>query len=310
MKKNTICILIGIVLCISFYTFTAHTISRDSTANVPDTTEATTPIVATPHNTNLPPIPKQISIFGEDLPLDRPDVYEALDREILTNTFWHTNTILVMKRAGRYFPIIEPILKEYNVPSDFKYLAVAESNLLPNAISPSKAVGLWQLLEGTAKELGLEVDDEVDQRYDAEMSTRAACKYLLRSYRALGSWTLVAAAYNCGQARVNKSIATQQQQKYIDLLWNEETSRYVFRIAAIKTIMSQPTDYGFNLTQTDIYQPYTHRDTTINTEIEDIATFAIEHQTTYKTLKILNPWLRQNKLTKSKNKEYTLRLPL
>ncbi len=303
MKKNIIYICIGIVLCSIFYTFTAYTTQQESIAN----TETT--LGATPHITNLPPIPNKISVFGEELPLDRQDVYEALDREILTNTFWHTNTILVLKRSGRYFPIIEPILKEYNIPTDFKYLAVAESCLLPNAVSPSKAVGLWQLLEGTAKELGLEVNDEVDQRYDAEISTRAACQYLRRSYESLGSWTLVAAAYNCGQNRVRKSIASQQQQKYVDILWNEETARYVFRIAALKAIMSNPDNYGFNLTETDIYHPYAHRDTTIDSNIEDLAAFAIEHQTTYKTIKTLNPWLRQNKLTNPKNKTYTLRLP-
>lgn len=302
MKTNSIYIFIGIALCTMFYVFSAL-ISANDSVNV-DLNKTNIP-----HNTNLPPIPSEVSIFDEELPIERQDVYEALDREILTNTFWHTNTILVMKRAGRYFPIIEPILKEYGVPDDFKYLAVAESNLLTSAKSPSGAVGLWQLLEATAKELGLEVNDEVDQRYDVELSTRAACQYLKRSYRSLGSWTMVAASYNCGLSRANKSMTNQLQNNYVDILWNEETARYVFRIVALKIIMNMPAEYGFSLSLNDVYAPYQHRDTTIDTGIDDIAKFAIEHQTTYKAIKTLNPWLRQNKLTNAKGKRYTLQLP-
>ncbi len=304
MKTNTICILVGIVLCASFYTLTALV----SPANSVDCTDSLS-VVNAPHNTNLPIVPTESSVFGEQLPIDRQDVYEALDREILTNTFWHTNTILVMKRAGRYFPVIEPILAEYGIPSDFKYLAVAESNLLPSAKSPAGAVGLWQILEATAKELGLEVNDEVDQRYDVELSTRAACQFLRRSYRTLGSWTMVAASYNCGLGRATKSQETQLQNNYVDILWNEETARYVFRIAALKIIMNSPSEYGFYLHDSDIYAPYNYRDTIINCEIPNIAQFAIEHNTTYKTIKILNPWLRQNKLTNAKGKQYTIKLP-
>lgn len=262
-----------------------------------------------PHMTYLPEFPKEMSFANEKVPLDRQDIQEALDREILSNTFWHTNTLLILKRRARIFPEIEKILKECGVPDDFKYLCVAESNLSPTAKSPVGAAGLWQIMEKTGKELGLEINDDVDERYNFEKSTRAACQYLKKSYRALGSWTLVAAAYNGGQGRVTKNMETQKQNNYYDIVWVEETSRYVFRILALKLIMSNPQLYGFNLSDADSYRSTKYYEVKTDTTIADIAQFAIDNKTTYKAIKTLNPWLKQNKLTNPKRKEYTILVP-
>jgi len=301
MKTKAICILIGAIIVVFFQLFTSYT---NPVENIDEE-----PAIDLPHNTFLPTIPDSITLFGENMPLSRQDVFESMEREILTNTFWHTNTLLVLKRSKRVFDIIDPILKEQNVPEDFKYLAVAESNLWVNSKSPAGAVGLWQILESTGKELGLEINDEVDQRYDIEKSTVAACRFLKRAYDSLGSWSLVAAAYNGGQGRVTKNKSNQLQESYYDLLWAEETARYVFRIAAFKIIMNSPSEYGFNINAEDIYEQYPSRDTVISTSIANIAEFAIDHNTTYKALKNLNPWLRQNKLTNARGRSYTVKIP-
>lgn len=263
----------------------------------------------TPHVTNLPPMPEELSFCGEEVPLHRNDVWEALDREILTNTFWHTNTQLAIKRSGRFFPIIEPILKEEGIPDDFKYLCVAESNLMPTAKSPAGAVGLWQILEGTGRELNLEVNKDIDERYNIIKSTHAACQYLKKSYATLGSWTLVAAAYNGGQNRVLRNMSTQKQNSFYDILWAEETARYPFRIMAIKLIMENPSDYGFNIGKKDLYKPYETYTVTIDTTINDLAQFAIDNNTTYKMLKVLNPWMRQNIMPNKSRRNYLITLP-
>lgn len=255
---------------------------------------------------SLPVVPDTASFAGEPLPLDRQDVREALDREMLTNSFWHTNTIITIKRANRYFPVVEPILEEHGIPEDFKYLMVAESAVVPTAKSPAGAVGLWQILESVAKENNLIVNDEVDQRYDVELSTRTACKILKRSYDALGSWTLAAAAYNGGLTRVRKNLAQQMQSSYYSTLWSEETGRYVFRIVAIKTIFQDPERYGFKIDEKSLYAPYNVADTMISTPIADIAKFAISWGSSYKEIKTLNPWLRQNKLSNPNSKQYKI----
>ncbi len=274
----------------------------------PAATQPECEVVNLPHHTYLPTLPDSADFCGEKAPLHRADVREALDREMLTNTFWHTNTILVLKRATRYFPLIEPILAEFDVPDDFKYLAVAESSLMPTVKSPAGAVGFWQIMEATGKELGMEINSEVDERYDVEKSTRAACIFLRKSYEKFGSWTLVAAAYNGGQRRVESNCTTQKQSSYYDVLWSEETSRYVFRILAFKEIMQSPEKYGYFLTDSDLYPADDVRTDTICTSISDLAQYAIDRGTTYKTLKRLNPWLRQNSLTNAKGKTYLIRL--
>lgn len=302
MKTKALCILVGAAIMALFSLFTNYT-------NRIETTAEETQAVNLPHSTYLPAIPDTITLFGELMPIDRQDVAESIEREMLTNTFWHTNTMLVIKRSKRIFDVIDPILSEMNIPSDFRYLAVAESNLWVGSKSPAGAVGLWQILETTGKELGLEINDEVDQRYDIEKSTYAACKFLKRAYDSLGSWALVAAAYNGGQGRVSKNKSNQMQDSYYDILWAEETARYVFRIAAFKIIMNDPATYGFNITDEDIYEPYPSRDTVVSTSIANIAQFAIDHNTTYKAMKNLNPWLRQNKLTNARGRSYTIKIP-
>jgi hypothetical protein len=235
-------------------------------------------------------------------------VRDALDRELLVNTYWHNNTVLSFKRAYRWFPVIEPILQENGIPEDFKYLAVIESGLT-NAVSPSDAVGFWQFLKGTAKDYGLEVDKDVDERYHVEKSTLAACKYLRDSYTRFGNWTLVAAAYNAGNSRIKELMEWQKADSYYDLLLSEETGRYVYRILALKSIYENPTDYGFFLREKDFYPPIPVKTVVVDKDIKSLVDFALQHNISYKVLKLFNPWLRERSLKVSKGKTYTISIP-
>ncbi len=254
------------------------------------------------------PLPEEANFAGERIPLETADIAEKMDRELLVNSYWHSNTLLAIKRSQRWFPVIEPILKEQGVPDDFKFLSLIESNF-SNAVSPAGAVGFWQFLPETAKEFGLEVNDEVDERYHVEKSTRAACKYIKDAYAKFGSWSLVAASYNMGIGGVEKQIGRQQQKDYHALLLNEETSRYVFRIAAMKEILNNADKYGFVIRPSDLYKPLQYSTITINSEIEDFATFAAEHDITYKELKLFNPWLRQSYLKNKSGRIYEIKIP-
>ena len=253
-------------------------------------------------------IPKDISFAGEAVPLDVFYVRESLDRELLVNTYWHNKTVLLFKRANRWFPVIEPILSEYGIPDDFKYLAVIESGL-SNAVSPSGAVGFWQFLKGTAKDYGLEVDKDVDERYHVQKSTEAACRYFRDSYEKFGDWTLVAAAYNAGKRRITESLEEQAENSYYDLLLSEETGRYVFRILALKTIFDNPTQYGFFLREKDFYPPIPVKTVKVDKDIKDFVAFAKEHDISYKVLKMFNPWLRDKKLNVKRGKTYLISIP-
>ncbi|MCF8378078.1 MAG: transglycosylase SLT domain-containing protein [Bacteroidales bacterium] len=253
-------------------------------------------------------IPEAIEFSGEQVPLDQVDVREALDREILVNTYWQSQTLLFLKRANRYFPTIEKILREYNVPDDFKYLAVAESGLM-NVVSPSQAVGFWQLLEGTAVENGLEVNNEVDERYHLEKSTEAACRYILESYEKYKSWTMAAASYNAGRRGIDRQVDRQIDSDYYDLLFTEETSRYIFRILAIKLILTSPGDYGFYIGVDDLYHEVPSFEVTIDGKVDNLAEFAKRYHITYKTLKNMNPWLREANLSNPKNHSYYVKIP-
>lgn len=255
-----------------------------------------------------PFIPDKLEFCGEPVPLNNYDVFESLEREMLVNTYYHSQTILFIKKANRYFPVIEPILKENNIPDDFKYLAVAESGLA-NVVSPAEATGFWQLLKSTAGDYGLEINDEVDERYHLEKSTEAACKFLQDSYKKYENWTLVAGSYNVGRRGIDRQIERQGENVYYNLLFNEETARYIFRILAIKLVLSDPLTYGFDIKQDELYKPISYKVLTINESLPDIGEFAREHKTNYKLLKYLNPWLRDNKLTNSKRKEYTIKIP-
>jgi len=256
----------------------------------------------------LPPIPKEMSYASEPVPLVNFDTYESLQREIMVNTFWHSQTLFNLMQASRYFPLIEPILKANNVPDDIKYITIAESSL-QNVVSPAKAAGPWQILEGTAKQYGLEVNENVDERYHVEKATEAAVKYLSRAKESLGSWTLATASYNIGLTGLKRHIERQKQASYYDLLLGDETGRYIFRVLAFKLILSDPKSYGFDLTKNDLYPPLQYTQVQVDSTIEDLASFAIANKTNYKLLKLYNPWLRTNTLPKNPGKVYTIKIP-
>lgn len=253
-------------------------------------------------------IPENLDFAGEAMPLKSPDIYERMDKELLVNTYWQSNGLLMFKRAKKYFPIIEPILKKHGIPDDFKYLAVIESGLT-NAVSPAGARGVWQIMPATAKENGLEVNENVDERYHIAKSTEVACKYLLKSKEELGSWTLAAAAYNAGNSGISKYLKEQNVSNYYDLLLGEETGRYVFRIVALKEIMTNPAKYGFNFREKDLYDNVPTYNVQVNTEVTDFTKFAEKYGINYKILKIHNPWLREPKLNNKTGKSYTIEIP-
>ncbi len=254
-------------------------------------------------------LPDTLLFAGERVPLEYFDVHEALDREMLSNIFFHSQTIRMIKVAHRYFPQIEPILAAHGIPDDFKYLAIAESNL-SNAVSPAGAVGFWQLRSGTGLEYGLEINSEVDERYHLEKSTVAACKYLQESYDKYGEWTMAAASYNAGRRGMDRQIIRQKEESYYNLLLNDETARYIFRVLAYKLILEDPSAYGFQISLEDMYQPISYRVVTIDGPVVDFALFAKEQGTNYKMLKFFNPWLRDNNLTNSQRKTYEIKIPL
>jgi len=254
-------------------------------------------------------LPKELTFAGEKVPLEYFDVRENLDRELLSTVYFHSQTIRYIKNAPRYFSIIEPILKSNGIPEDFKYLAVAESGFDPRAVSPAKAVGLWQILESVAKENGLEINDEVDERYHIEKSTEAACRILKSAYEKFGSWSLVAASYNGGRTRVVSQINNQKVRSYYDLLFAEETTRYVFRILAFKLVMENPDKYGFNVEKDQLYPVIKTNNIEINGPVSDLADYALKKGINYKILKMFNPWLRDTLLKNPTRKTYTLKIP-
>ena len=253
-------------------------------------------------------IPENLTFAGEAIPMGILDVRERLDRELHINTYWHNNSIFIYKRANRWLPQIESILKEEGVPDDFKYIAVIESGLL-NVTSPARAVGFWQFLKPTAKEFGLEVTKEVDERYNPLKSTRAACKYLRNAYNDFGSWTLAAASYNMGVRGLKNRLEEQQVNSYFDLLLNEETSRYVFRALAAKELISHPEKYGFEIPAEHLYQQEELREIEITNSIEDLVQFAKDYGINYKILKKHNPWLRRKSLIVRKGERYIISIP-
>jgi hypothetical protein len=254
-------------------------------------------------------LPRKLDFAGETVPLEFYDVRENLDRELLSTVYFHSQTIRYIKSMPRYFSVIEPILRSNGIPEDFKYLCVAESGFDPKAVSPAKAVGLWQLLESTAKESGLEVNAEVDERYHIEKSTEVACRIFKSAYQKYGSWALVAASYNGGRAGLDQKIATQKVKSYYDLLFVEETTRYVFRILALKLVMEDPEKYGFRVEKEDLYPIIETKNVEIKSSIADLASFAIGKGITYKTLKMFNPWLRDTVLKNPTRKTYILKIP-
>ena len=252
---------------------------------------------------------KEYDFAGEAVPQDNFDALERLDRELSVNSYWHSNTLLNLKASDRYFPVIEPILAKHNIPDDFKYLAVAESNLR-NETSPAGAKGFWQFLKSTGEYYGLEINDDVDERYHLEKSTEAVCLYLKDYYTQFGSWTLAAAAYNIGGPKMKKYLEEQKATNYYDLNFNSETSRYVFRVIAMKEIMTNPVAFGFYVNTDEIYQPFTYQIVLVDGPVSSWGEFALEHGTTYRMLKVFNPWLITKSLTNEAKKKYEVKIPL
>ena len=253
-------------------------------------------------------LPETMEFCGENVPLDRFYVRESLERELMVNTYRHASTILLLKRTTRWFPVIEPILRKNNLPKDFVYLAMIESDLT-NAVSPSKAVGFWQFLEGTGKQYSLEIYKEVDMRYHQEKETQAACDFLNELHTKFGSWTLAAAAYNCGNGRISKVLEEQRVDSYYDMQLPEETQRYMFRILALKLITENPEKYGYQISDNGWYPPYETKTVTVTESIPNLVDFAYEQGTNYKMLKYYNPWLRSNSLTISAGNSYDIKIP-
>ncbi|MBZ0247277.1 MAG: lytic transglycosylase domain-containing protein [Cyclobacteriaceae bacterium] len=253
-------------------------------------------------------LPKELSFAGEQVPLDRSDLREQIDKELQINIYFHSNTIFLMKRANEWLPQFEPILKRNGIPDDFKYLPLIESGLL-NVISPANAVGFWQIVRSAGKENGLEITREVDQRYDPIKAAEAACSYFNKAYEKFGNWTLVAASYNRGMSGLGRAIEKQKVDSYYDLFLNEETARYVFRILAIKEIIENPVRYGFKINPQHLYQQDSLRFVEVKETIPDLVEFALEQGSNYKLLKRHNPWLRDDRLTVRRNETYTIALP-
>ncbi len=260
---------------------------------------------AGPYLVTAPYMPSTLTFAGENVPLTDPEVYERLDRELISNVYFHSQTILNLKKAHKYFGVIEQILKKEGVPEDFKYLCVIESNL-SNVVSPAGAAGFWQFLASTGKGYGLEINNEVDERYNLEKSTKAACAYLKEAHERFGNWTNAAASYNMGQAGISTKQATQKESNYYDLLLYEETQRYLFRILAVKSIFENPDRYGFYILPQEKYNMPPYNIKTVNTKITSLVDFAKENGVTYKDLKSLNPWLRSDALRNANGKSYDL----
>lgn len=254
-------------------------------------------------------MPSSLSFAGENVPLNIQDVYERMDRELLVNTYWQSNALLYFKRANKFFPTIEKILAENEIPNDFKYLALIESGLM-NVTSPAGAKGFWQIMKTTGRENGLEINKNVDERFHLEKSTKVACKYLKNAYNKFGSWTAAAASYNGGVAGISRRMKKQKVTNYYDLLLGNETSRYVFRIIAAKEILTHSKKYGFTFDKEDLYTKKETYTVEVDSIITNIANFAKYYGMNYKEFKSLNPWLRENTLNNASHKKYKISLPV
>lgn len=282
-------------------------VSCDSSMNQADSKEIPTITSGSGTGHIIPSIPEKMTFCGIEIPLNNFDVRERLDRELIINAHFHSSTIQILKKSGRFFPEIERILKEEKVPEDLKYVCVIES-ALAQATSPTGAKGFWQFMPETGKEFGLEITDEIDERLDVEKSTRAACNYLKKAQKKFDDWILTSASYNCGVNGLSRVIEEQAQSDFFHLYLNQETSRYVFRILALKIIMENPASVGFEITPEEKYQPVAVKELKVNEEIQSLSAWANEQGTNLQMLKVLNPWLVGNSLT-PKNKTFTLKIP-
>lgn len=302
MKKSALLVSFSILIIGLGVLFIALT-----SGNNIEKTESERPLVLS--MTASVAIPERMEFAGEQITFDRYDKRERMDRELNSFTYFHSTTLLLFKRANRFFPIIEPILKQQGLPDDLKYLAVIESSLDPRAVSPARAAGLWQFLQSTAKEYGLEARNDVDERYHVEKSTVAACRYLNEAYRRYGSWSAAALAYNGGQGRISNGLKDQGVDDSLDLWLVEETTRYYYRMLAIKQIFEDPQQYGFVIKPEHLYKPMRFKEVQVSTSIPDLVAFAKQHNITYAQLKDFNSWLRSTSLSNPSGKSYTLLIP-
>ena len=302
MKKLSIVALVLASLAIAGEAFIFATRKEDSE-------QFHTQAIRADYRVYAPPMPDSMSFCGERVPLNLYYVRESLDRELVSNMFFQSNTLFCIKRAARVFPTIERILREEGVPEDMKYLCVIESGL-QCVSSPAGAQGYWQFMKATGQRYGLEVGDDIDMRNHLEASTRAACRYLKDLKARFGGWTEAAAAYNCGEGGLNKRLANQRQVSYYELLLNQETQRYVFRILALKLIMQHPLDYGYNVRRCDTYPEVPTSEVELSGQDVDLVDFAIAHGTTYKVLRSLNPWLISSSVKNKNNKTYRVKIPV
>ncbi|MDR0894401.1 MAG: lytic transglycosylase domain-containing protein [Prevotellaceae bacterium] len=263
-----------------------------------------------PYGVTSPEVPASVTFAGQKIDLQRYDHRERMDRELMSFTYMHASTMLAIKRANRFFPIIEPILKEEGIPDDLKYLAVIESTLSPLARSSAGACGMWQFMPKTGREYGLEVNDNIDERYHIEKATHAACTYLKKAYEKYGDWLCVAASYNGGQGRITSEKAKQQVDRAVDLWLVEETSRYMFRLLAAKAVLGSPERYGFLMKREQLYPRIPYKEVTVTTGIDDLVKFAKDNGLTYAQLKDFNPWLRDTFLQNRSGRTYVLKIPL
>ncbi|HLG03090.1 MAG TPA: transglycosylase SLT domain-containing protein [Bacteroidia bacterium] len=253
-------------------------------------------------------IPMDLNFCGEPVPLSDFSVREALERELLISTYFKSHSLMLHKRASRWFPLIEPILKKHNIPNDFKFVALVESGLM-NVVSPRNAAGFWQLIPPTAENYGLEINDEIDERFHVEKATEAACRFLNEAYKKYGNWTMVAASYNLGMGGIDRQMAKQKSANYYDLYLTEETARYVFRIIAVKEIISRPKAYGYKLRPRDLYAPIPVYPVKVDSSVTDLTAFALSQGSTFKILKLMNPWLLRSSLSNPTRKTYFLHFP-
>jgi membrane-bound lytic murein transglycosylase D len=304
-KSNFYYFFLGIIITIGLIFFAIALFFTDNTTNANSNPNEDFP---QGYKIISPEIPNYLEFAGEKIPTENFEVYERMEREFLSNTYWHSATILAIKRANRWFPLIEPILKKNNIPDDFKYLAVAESNL-ENVISPAGATGFWQFMKPAGEKYGLEINSLVDERYDVEKSAEAACKYLRDSYDMFGSWIVAAASYNMGQDGVTNQRERQKVKNYFNLVLNSETSRFVARIVSLKYILQNPEKYGFDIKSEDKYKPLEYSEVTLDSSVADLADYAKSLGINYFILKMYNPWLRDNYLSNKTKSVYKIKLP-
>ena len=299
--------VLGVCFVISTLIFAVQ--GKQDQGEIAEENKSVTKNVADGYRISAIDIPEDLNFAGEVVPQSDPEIMERVDREFLVNTYWQSNALLLMKRAHKYFPIIEPILAKNGIPDDFKYLAVAESGL-DNVVSRAGATGFWQIMKPTGKQYGLEINANVDERYHLEKSTEVACRYLNKYKKKYGNWTLTAAAYNAGTGSIDKYLGIQQVKDYYDLLLGQETGRYVFRIMAIKEILSHPAKYGFEIDKEDMYDAVPTFKVDLDEPVLSFADFAQQYEINYKILKRHNPWLREAHLNNQSRKKYTIEIPL